>query len=150
MISGLVLLSVIVFSSSTHAYDDFLNVTYHTCYDGDTCKFTIAGLPEVFGDHMTIRLEGIDTPEIKGHCDQEKQLARQARDFIRQQLTKAQVIHLKRTERGKYFRLLAIVEADGVNINQLMRNQGLAVEYHGGKKTIDWCSPEATNLRTAP
>lgn len=34
---------------------DFLNVTYHTCYDGDTCKMSIAGLPEVFGDHMTIQ-----------------------------------------------------------------------------------------------
>jgi micrococcal nuclease len=35
---------------------------------------------------MTIRLEGIDTAEIKGKCEQEKLLAREARDFIRTRL----------------------------------------------------------------
>lgn len=33
---------------------------------------SIAGLPDVFGDHMTIVLLGIDTPEIKGKCGKVK------------------------------------------------------------------------------
>lgn len=61
---------------------DFLNVTYHTCYDGDTCKVSIPDVPEVFGDHISIRLKGIDTPEIKEKCEQEKVLTKQARDLI--------------------------------------------------------------------
>ena len=60
---------------------DFLNVTYHTCYDGVTWKVSIPDVPEVSVDHISIRLKGIDTPEIKGKCEQKKNLAKQARDL---------------------------------------------------------------------
>jgi len=118
---------------------DFLNVTYHTCYDGDTCKVTIAGLPEVFGDHISIRLKGIDTPEIRGKCAKEKALARIARDMVRTRLEQAQQIDVKNAERGKYFRLVARLEADGVDLSALLMEKGLAVPYDGGKKVKDWC-----------
>ena len=85
---------------------DFPNVTYHTCYDGDTCKVSIAGLPEVFGDHISIRLKGIDTPEIIGKCQKEKVLAKVARDLVRTRLEKAHRVDVKDAERGKYFRLV--------------------------------------------
>ena len=34
---------------------DFPNVTYHRCYDGDTCTVTIPGLPPLFGEQIGVR-----------------------------------------------------------------------------------------------
>src|SRR5690349_9649717 len=53
---------------------------FHGCYDGDTCTVSLPeNIPALFGDHITVRLAGIDTPEIKGMCDEEKALAQKAR-----------------------------------------------------------------------
>lgn len=32
------------------------------CYDGDTCTISIPTLPSIFGDRLSLRLVGIDTP----------------------------------------------------------------------------------------
>ncbi len=42
-------------------------------------------------------------------------------------------------ERGKYFRIVARVQADGKDIGQSLIDRGMAVEYDGGKKTKEWC-----------
>jgi hypothetical protein len=39
------------------------------------------GLPAPISN-MSVRVAGIDTPEIRGHCDAEKQLAIKARDRV--------------------------------------------------------------------
>ena len=44
------------------------------CYDGDTCYITAKTFPESL-QKMSIRILGIDTPEIKGECKEEKELA---------------------------------------------------------------------------
>ena len=43
-------------------------------------------------------------------------------------------------ERGKYFRIVARVLADGKDIGQTLIDRGMAVEYDGEKKTKEWCS----------
>ena len=53
-----------------------------SCYDGDTCKFDIPDVPDVFGKGLSIRIRGIDTPEIRGKCENEKVLAKKAKEFI--------------------------------------------------------------------
>ena len=95
-----------------HAYD-FKNVTYIRAYDGDTITVTIPGTHPLFGERISIRVEGIDTPEIRGKCQQEKDLAYEARDFVRQILSQSQSIDLKDAERGKYFRVVAVVAWQG-------------------------------------
>ena len=115
-------------------------VTYHTCYDGDTCMISIPGVHPLFGDHIPVRLLGIDTPEIKGQCDREKILAREARDFARTMLSEAKEIKLIQASRGdKYFRLLGRLEADGRDLSQSLLDAHLAVAYNGGTKTARWC-----------
>ncbi len=72
------LLFVLIFAlplTTTTFAADFNNVTYHRCYDGDTCALTIPGVHPLFGEKIAVRIAGIDTPEIKGKCDQEKVLA---------------------------------------------------------------------------
>jgi len=119
---------------------DFGLVTYHTCYDGDTCMISIPGVPPLFGDHIPVRLLGIDTPEIKGQCDQEKALAREARDFARNLLSEAKEVRLVQASRGdKYFRVLGRLVADGKDLSQSLLDAHLAVAYNGGTKTAKWC-----------
>ncbi len=48
-------------------------------YDGDTFKATIEGWPPIIGEAVGIRVNGVDTPEIRTKCDQEKLLARKAK-----------------------------------------------------------------------
>lgn len=119
---------------------DFDRVIYHTCYDGDTCMVSIPGVHPLFGDHIPVRLLGIDTPEIKGQCEREKTLAREARDFARAFLAEAKEIRLVQVSRGdKYFRVLGRLEADGRDLSQSLLDAHLAVAYNGGTKTARWC-----------
>jgi micrococcal nuclease len=108
-------------------------------YDGDTFRADIANWQAIAGKNIGIRVNGIDTPEIRGKCPQEKELAIQARDVARQVLQDASVVELRHIQRGKYFRLVAVVIADGQNLGDLLIGRGLAVPYDGGTKTKDWC-----------
>ena len=49
-------------------------------YDGDTFKVDLPGMHALFGDDLSIRVLGIDTPEMKGTSDEVKALAMQARE----------------------------------------------------------------------
>ena len=83
---------------------------FHGCYDGDTCTVSLPeSIPALFGDHITVRLTGIDTPEIKGMCEQEKVLARQAQALTQKLMVQAMKIELLEPRRDKYFRILAKV-----------------------------------------
>lgn len=101
---------------------------------------SLAGVHPLFGDHIAVRLLGIDTPEIKGQCEREKQLARQARDLARSILSNAKQVHLVQASRGdKYFRLLGRLVADGKDVGQSLVKLGLAEAYNGGTKSARWC-----------
>jgi len=54
-------------------------------------------------------------------------------------VAKAKQIDVKEAERGKYFRLVARLEADGVDLSDLLIEKGLAVRYDGGTKVKNWC-----------
>lgn len=48
-------------------------------YDGDTFRVNISGWPEIIGERIPIRVNGIDTPELRGKCEEEIVLARKAK-----------------------------------------------------------------------
>ena len=81
---------------------------------------------------------GVDTPEIKGKCDLEKRLAREAKQYTVQALRTAKIIELRNIQRGKYFRILANVFLDGNNLANSLIKSGHARLYDGGKR-IGWC-----------
>ena len=107
-------------------------------YDGDTFRVDIASLPPIVGKNIAIRVNGVDTPEIRGKCQYEKNLALKARDFVRGKLANAKEIKLTNLQRGKYFRVVANVLVDGVSLEQELLDNELAYEYSGGKK-LSWC-----------
>lgn len=103
-------------------------------YDGDT--FTIAAkLPNTTGPmyRFSVRLNGIDTPEIKGKTTAERELAKNARDAL-QEMIYGKVIELRNVMNEKYGRILADVYLGETSINQWMISQNFAVSYDGGKK----------------
>ncbi len=95
----------------------FENVAWLGCYDGDTCKFTLPGIHPFFGEKISVRIRGIDTPEIWGKCPTEKRKAKAARDYLRNLLRSANRIDLVNAERGKYFRIVAMVRANEVPVS---------------------------------
>ena len=108
-------------------------------YDGDTFRVDIDSLPPIVGKNIPIRLNGVDTPEIQGKCQYEKDLALKARDFVRNKLANAKEIKLTHIKRGKYFRVVANVLLDGVSLEQDLLENKLAYKYTGGKKS-SWCN----------
>jgi endonuclease YncB( thermonuclease family) len=119
---------------------EFTEVQVHYVYDGDTMMVSLPGLPPVFGDHISVRIRGIDAPEIKARCEREKRLSHNARDLVRIMVEHAEHITLKRLGRDKYFRLLADVVIDGHDVGSVLVEQGLAVRYDGGTKAANWCA----------
>ena len=108
-------------------------------YDGDTFRVDIDSLPPIVGKNIPIRLNGVDTPEIRGKCKYEKDLAIKARDFVRNKLANAKEIKLNNLQRGKYFRVVANVMVDGVSLEQELLEKEFAYKYTGGKKS-SWCN----------
>jgi len=135
----LILLVMPLISSAARNYGSAF-ITVISVYDGDTFKGNISNYPPLLGQNIGIRINGVDTPEIRGKCSQEMALALEAKQFTDNILRNAKVIELRNMQRGKYFRIVADVYADGINIGDGLIRDGLAVAYNGGKKSKDWCN----------
>ena len=138
----LLLLTLFLGVLSAQAAPEYGTVTVSkviSVYDGDTFRVDIDSLPPIVGKNIPIRLNGVDTPEIRGKCQYEKDLALIARDFVRNKLANAKEIKLTRLQRGKYFRVVADVYLDGVSLEQELLENQLAYKYTGGKKS-NWCN----------
>jgi len=108
-------------------------------YDGDTFRATIDGWPALIGKHISIRVNGVDTPEMRGKCDKEKALAREAKQHAVAMLRAGKLIALENMQRGKYFRIVADVYIDGESLSESLIRSGLGVTYHGKTKAKNWC-----------
>ena len=115
---------------------DYFSITVHHCYDGDTCTVRLNDpfLPPVLGDHIPVRLAGIDTPELKGDCAPERALPIQALDFLVARLATAVRVDLHSPARDTYFSLNGRLLADGQDLSQGLITANLARPYDGGKK----------------
>ena len=100
-------------------------------YDGDTFKINLPTQHPLFGDELSIRLAGVDTPEIKGTSDEVKALAMQAREVAENVLKRADKIELRNPQRGKFFRVVAEVWIDGESLADMLKAKELAKDYDG-------------------
>ena len=126
-------------SAKTNNYGNATVAEVTSIYDGDTFRANIIGFPTIVGEHMSIRINGIDTPELRGKCPREKAQAKLAKQFTVKHLRSAKRITLKNIKRGKYFRLIADVYVDGVNLAEQLIKNNHAVEYQGKTKK-NWCN----------
>lgn len=107
-------------------------------YDGDTFRADLSA-PFVGRQlNVPIRVRHVDTPEIKGKCQAEKQQAKAARDYAKRLLINADRIELKKLDTDRYNRVLAEVVIDGRRLDALLIGANLARPYQGGKRQ-GWC-----------
>jgi len=114
-------------------------------YDGDTitiaCRYKSGGLFSTSVYRFSVRLAGIDCPELKTQNDDEKQIATIAKREVESKLM-GKVITLKNVKTEKYGRILADVYVDNhlttgmLHINDWLIKQRLAVAYDGKTKKV--------------
>ena len=107
-------------------------------YDGDTFKIDLPSMHPLFGDDLSIRLFGVDTPEMRGTTDEVKVLAIQAQKLTEKALQTASKIELKNPQRGKYFRIVSEVWIDGESLADMLKKKGLAKDYDGEGARPEW------------
>jgi micrococcal nuclease len=92
-------------------------------YDGDTFK-------------ATFRIANIDTPEIIGKCDAERELALKAKALTADFLKQGDVV-ITQVGVGKYGRVLATVRRGDNDLGEALIAAGLAREWKGRRES--WC-----------
>ena len=103
-------------------------------YDGDT--FTIASkMPYEHSPlyRFSVRLRGIDAPEMISRNEDEKIMALEARNALANMILHKKVL-LKKIENEKYGRILADVYLEDCNINQWLLEERYAIPYEGRTK----------------
>ncbi len=126
-------------------------------YDGDTITigtrlYPIRKNQPIY--RFSVRLNGIDTPEIKGSGPEEHNVAVKARDWLSSKIM-GRLVALHDVKFEKYGRLLATIylvhdrhkwlnylikpSLEEISLNQQMIDNRFAVRYDGGTKSqIDW------------
>jgi endonuclease YncB( thermonuclease family) len=121
-------------AGSPKVYGDAVVAEVTSIYDGDTFRCNLEGYPPIAGEGISIRINGIDTPEMRDNRPKIKALARKAKQYTVQRLREGKQIILRNMQRGKYFRIVADVYVDDCSLGQELISAGLAKPYDGGKK----------------
>ena len=109
-------------------------------YDGDT--ITIASKLPFDGSPLyrfSVRINGIDCPEMRTKNENEKKCAKIAKKFVYDRLFN-KIVLLKNVKLEKYGRILADIIIDDCCLSDLLVENNLAVKYDGGSKNCpdDW------------
>ena len=140
LVAAAIFLTIVLIAFNVLA-DSFLNMREfrgNVCYDGDTCYVLAPTLPEPL-QKMSVRILGIDTPEMRAVCAEEKKLALKGRELANKMFRSAEKIQFDNLKWDKYGgRVLADVYLDGKSYKDEIINAGLARPYDGGTKE-SWC-----------
>ena len=126
-------------------------------YDGDTITVaTPLDYTRAPIYHFSVRLRGIDSPEIRGKTPEEREAATKSRDALAAKILN-QMVFLQNIDTEKYGRVLADVYleksgsgpskghgAEKQSISEWMLENHYAVTYNGGTK-VAWTSQEESN-----
>ena len=104
--------------------------------DGDTVDAEIdLGFDIIFKSR--IRLYGIDTPESRTSNKDEKARGKLAAKFLSDSILHADnIVQTKLDKKGKFGRVLGVIVADDVDLNQALVDNYHAVPYTGQSKTL--------------
>ena len=129
-------------SKHSKIINDPLNkVEFAGAYDGDTFTVNIAGIPDVFGKQISVRVANIDAPEKNSPDLWEQRMSAEAWEALESLLANAKRIDLINPQRDKYFRILSEVLVDKkIDVSEYMLKKKLAYPYEGDtKQPVDWC-----------
>lgn len=102
-------------------------------YDGDSITIATQTYLHYPVYRFSVRLNGIDTPEIRTSNENEKMHGYKAKNALSEKILN-KIVVLKNLDSEKYGRLLADVYLNDENVNQWMIDEGYAVKYDGGTK----------------
>ena len=149
----LILISILFISFSSYAaqkvYGDVEVSEVVRVYDGDTITVNIAGFPDIIGKKINIRINGIDTPEIRDKNQIIKEFAKYVRDYVRNFLKDSKKVFLYNMKRDKYFRIVADVVVDNESLGVELIEKGFAKPYDGGKKS-KWKVEDIPKIEDVP
>lgn len=114
--------------------------------DGDTFVVHIprlVGMYPVFGRDISVRIKGINAPEMGAADKCERELAVKARDRAARLLKACRnYVVIVNPERDKYFRLLSKIMMCNVNVGDTLLKEKLVVAMPtDSKPKTDWCKP---------
>lgn len=110
--------------------------------DGDTVVVEATWLPPELGTTISIRLNGVDTPERewRARCDRERELAEEATVFVEKHLRTARNYEVIITGWDKFGgRVLGDFLLDGKLLTELLLDNNLAQPYTGSGPKPNWC-----------
>ena len=113
------------------------NVKILKVIDGDTVDVDIDLGFGVWLHKERVRMMGIDTPESRTRDLEEKKFGLLAKEWLMEKLDGEELIVTTEVdnEKGKFGRILGTVWAEGININEQMIEEHMAVRYHGQAKS---------------
>ena len=108
-------------------------------YDGDTITVEADIWPGLIW-RGSVRVDGVDTPEIRAKCPEEKVLALKAKAFVLHRTPIGSTVELSGVKRGKYAgRVVAKVEDEqGRDLTDALIAEGLGRRYDGAARE-SWC-----------
>lgn len=106
---------------------EIASFTIESCYDGDTCTTTLG---------EKIRLACIDTPESRGKRA-DPIPAKISRDYLND-LVAGSKVTIRRISEDKYGRTVAEISKDGINIQKLLVEKGLAKIHEKYRNQCNW------------
>lgn len=130
----LFLFIIFCYCYSVEYSDTITDFTIIKVRDGDTFMINIPNIPDVFGKNIAVRIRGIDTPELNDSREEIRKISIKAKEELEKLLLNGKKITLYNLGRDKYFRLLASVKVDNIDVSEYLIKKGLAKKYNGGKK----------------
>lgn len=131
-----------VLLSNTALSQTYMFLPIVEVYDGDTIKSSLGKrLPPPL-NKISVRINGIDTPEIgwRAKCEREKQLALEAKQLVNWLAEDYKKMTLRNYRWDKYGgRILSDVYIGGIDVAKTLIFAKLAVEYHGKGPKHNWC-----------
>lgn len=138
-----VLIFLVLLAFTTAAFANPYDFKVKRVIDGDTVEIEAPFLPKELGDHLSIRVLGVDTPEkaFRAKCELENTKGVAATLFTDNEVHAAKDIKVILKGWDKYGgRVLGDVLLDGIPLSTKLIQKGYAVPYSGKGKKKDWCN----------
>lgn len=132
-----IFISFLMFGFVCNAFAVPATVDY--IFDGDTFAAKVL-LEDDIKITVRVRLINVDTPEMKGECDAETEMAIAAKDRLAEMIPVGSVVELSSVKDDKYLgRIDAYVKTkDGTDVGEVLIKENLGRRYSGGKRQ-SWC-----------
>ena len=106
-------------------------------YDGDTLTLGFHHQSDGEPTRISCRINGIDTPEIRGSSIVEKKLAYEAKEYL-SNVMMGEVVTIMNPGKEKYGRVLCDLSTDEIPSisNYMLQNPRICKPYDGGTKAI--------------